>query len=102
MYSPEKALNLLVTAVNNRTRERNYFKKYCELLDNEISEEDFDNEISENEDEYVVPAGIDAPTEDVQAALCLSPLLKGIDSTDDFISLFSFTDKSVERCIESK
>lgn len=100
MYSPEKALNLLVRAVNNRTRERNYFKKYCELLDNEISEEEFDNEISNNEDEYVVPAGVDAPTDDVQTALCLSQLLKGIGSTDDFMSLFSFTDKSVERYIE--
>lgn len=102
MYSAEKAFNLLVTAVNNRTRERNYFKKYSEFLDNEISEDDFDNEIDNNEDDYVVPAGIDASIDDVKMALHIAPLLKGIHSTDDFTSLFSFTDKSVQKCIESK
>lgn len=100
MYSAEKALNLLVTAVNNRTRERNYFKKYSEFLDGEISESDFDNEIDSNEDDYVVPAGVDATVDDVKMALRIAPLLKGIHSTDDFTSLFSFTDKSVQKCLE--
>ena len=100
MYSTEKALSLLVTAVNNRTRERNFFKKYSEFLGEEISEEEFDSEINNNEDNYVVPAGVDAPIDDIKMALHIAPLLKGINSTDDFTSLFSFTDKSVQKCIE--
>ena len=45
---------MLVDAVNNRTRERNYYQLYSRMLDNEISEEEFDRAIDENPDEYVI------------------------------------------------
>ena len=38
-----KSLEFMFEAVNNRTRERNYFKKYAELLMGEISDEEFSN-----------------------------------------------------------
>lgn len=98
----DKQNQLLVKAVNNRTRERNYFRLYSQLVDEEITEEDFDKEIRYNKDDYVVPAGTDASIEDVKAALSVAPSIKGIHSTDDFISLFGITDKSVQRCIECK
>ena len=96
----DRMSELLVRAVNNRTRERNYFKKYCELLDGEISEEDFDREIDSNKDDYVVPAGADADIRDIELALQVVPRLKGVESTDDFAALFSFSDASIQKCVE--
>ena len=36
------AIDMLVQAFNNRTRQRNYFRLYCDLLDGQLSDEDFD------------------------------------------------------------
>lgn len=93
---------LLVRAVNNRTRERNYFKKYCELLDGELTDDEFDNEIEQNGDDYVVPAGKDADIRDIELAMQVVPQLKGIKTTDDFTALFSFSDDSIQKCIAEK
>lgn len=91
-----KLKELLIRAVNNRTRERNYFKKYVELLEGDISDEQFESEIMGNIDDYVVPAGVDCDEEDVKIALELSSRIKGIETTDDFTSLFSISDRMVE------
>ena len=93
---------LLITAVNNRTRERNYFKKYAELLEGELSDEEFDREIDSNKDEYVVPAGKDADIRDIELAMQVTPRLKGVQSTDDFTALFSFSDTAIRKCITEK
>lgn len=93
---------LLIRAVNNRTRERNYFKMYSELLEGELTDEDFDNEIEQNKDEYVVPAGKDADIRDVELAMQVVKYLKGVQSTDDFTALFSFSDKSIQNSIVEK
>ena len=50
--------DLYVRAINNRTRERNYFKLYSSLLRGDISDDDFDEEIDKNEDDYVVPLSL--------------------------------------------
>ena len=34
----DRLKELMTRAVNNRTRERNYFKLYCEMLDGNITE----------------------------------------------------------------
>ena len=46
-------LDIMAVAINNRTRERNYFKLYSSLLENKISDEEFDRLIDENPDMYV-------------------------------------------------
>lgn len=74
--SLDRASQLLVRAVNNRTRERNYFRKYCELLEEEITEEEFDQEIEEHEDEYVISNTEEANMDDIRLALALCPYLK--------------------------
>ena len=38
----DRLSELLIRAVNNRTRERNYFKKLVEFFQDEITEEEFD------------------------------------------------------------
>lgn len=87
-----KSLDLLAEAVNNRTRERNYFRKYAELLMGELSDEDFNREIEENEAMYVIQPHIDASLEDLNLAVYLAKKggLMDIDSIDDIIDLFSF------------
>lgn len=94
-----RANELLIRAVNNRTRERNYFRKYVELLEGEITEEDFDREIDENEDEYVVSTNMDASVDDIKIALALQPHLKDVNDVDDMADIFSFSDKSLRKSI---
>lgn len=80
---------MLVDAVNNRTRERNYYQLYSRLLENEISEEEFDNEIDENPDDYVISTD-KVPSEiEFHEAIALSDHIKGIETTGDIESLFS-------------
>lgn len=94
-----KSLSLLAEAVNNRTRERNYFKKYTELLLGEISEEEFDQEIENNESLYVVQPHIDATLSDISLAALLveNADIMDIDSIDDIADIFSFKYQSVAR-----
>jgi hypothetical protein len=90
---------LLVTAVNNRTRERNYFKKYVELLEGTISDDEFDKAIEDNEDDYVIPEDKEPTLEDVQCVLEMAPELKDVDSVEDLASLFSFKPNSMQKCL---
>ena len=90
---------LLIRAVNNRTRERNYFKKYCELLEGDLTDEQFDNEIDTHPDEYVVSTEASTNLNELELAVNLAKHLKGIESIDDFTALFSFSDDSVRKCI---
>ncbi len=90
---------LLMTAVNNRTRERNYFKKYVELLEGTISDEDFDKAIEDNEDDYVIQEDKEPTLEDVRCVLEMAPELKDVDSVEDLASLFSFKPNSMQKCL---
>lgn len=97
---PAEEVDLLVRGFNNRTRERNYFKLYCQLLSREITEEDFDREIEEHENLYVVEAPENAEPEEVCSAICLTERLIGIETTDDFTSVFGIDDKSIENYVK--
>ena len=99
--SVDRESELLIRAVNNRTRERNYFRKYCELLENQISDEDFDKEISEHEDDYVVPQEEYTDKEDWLIALRLAPMLKDTDYVDDIATLFSISQQPDQKLIPS-
>lgn len=95
-------VELLIKAVNNRTRERNYFKKYIELLDDEISPEEFDKEIEENEDLYVVTQNDEVSKEEIWQALELSQRLMDVNDVDDMANLFSFSENSIRKSITEK
>lgn len=97
---PSKEVDLLVRGFNNRTRERNYFKLYCQLLNNEITDDEFDKEIEENEEFYVVDAGDSVLPEEVCAAVCLTDRLIGIETTDDFTSAFGIDDDSIKNYVK--
>ena len=98
----DSRVELLIKAVNNRTKERNYFKKYIELLDEELSPEEFDKEIEENEDLYVVSQNDDASREEIWKAIELSPRLMDVNDVDDMANLFSFSEGSIQKCIAAK
>lgn len=108
--SDEKAFNyimriedpvqkMLIKAVNNRTRERNYFRLYSEMLEENITEDEFEKELSEHNDDYVLPVREDTNPNDVEVAVLLSDHIKGIDTMDDFQSLFSINDKSIKNAL---
>lgn len=98
----DRLSELLIRAVNNRTRERNYFKKLVELFQNEITEEEFDKEIGDNEDEYVITANEIPTYEDLVLAYEVVKRVKDVKSIDDFSALFSFNQKSMIKELEAK
>lgn len=95
----ERLKKILIRAVNNRTRERNYFKLYCEMLDGIITEEDFDKEIDSHEDKYVINQNEDASIEDIELALEIYPDLMDVKDPNDMAEVFSFSDKSMQKSI---
>lgn len=98
----DRARELLVRAVNNRTRERNFFRLYSDMLEQNITEEEYSRQLEEFQDEYVLPLPVEADMTDVETAVQLSEQIKGVESMDDFQSLFSFSDSSIHRAITTK
>lgn len=95
-----KEKELLIRAINNRTRERNYFRLYCQLLEKEIPEDYFNEEIDKHEDDYVTSSDQEATKEDLQFALDVSPEIKDVEDASDMIDLFSFSDSSIQKYIK--
>lgn len=91
------ALEMLITAVNNRTRERNFFKLYCDLLDQSLTEEEFNEIIDKDEDNYIVSENENPDPGRVSLALKLSKRIKDVNSINDFSSLFSFNPHKIEQ-----
>lgn len=92
----------LIRAVNNRTRERNYFRRYAEMLDGDISADEFDRDIEEHEDEYVPSQDHDASAEDIHTMLALAPHIKDTKDMEDLAILFSVKPQSFEKCLEKQ
>lgn len=94
-----KVIDLLFTAVNNRTIERNFFKKYCDLLDGTISENEFEGFMQNEEKEYIVDESITPDLETMELALCLIKKIKNVDTVNDLSSLFSFNPDALDNLI---
>lgn len=94
-------LELMTRAVNNRTRQRNYFQLQNTMLEGMISEDEFYKKIEENEDDFVIEEMEQPSLERVYDALLLSQGIKDVNNSEDFASLFSFdsiaTDKELEK-----
>lgn len=95
----DRVKDLLIRAVNNRTRERNYFKLYSLLLENKISDDEFDKMIERNEDDYVVSQNFKADLNDIRLALFLISEIKDIKDVDDMAALFSFSYGSIRKSL---
>ncbi len=101
VFNPQKTkvLELVLRAFNNRTREKNYLSKCCELLDGFITEEEFEKEIADNEDKYVIPEGKPASIEEIKEALNISGKMMGIENLSDFSELFSIDQESITKSL---
>lgn len=95
-------VNLYIRAINNRTRELNFFRLYSSMLRGDISNDDFNEEIYKNEDDYIAPARVDADPDEIELALQIAPNLKGIETIEDFMHLFSFNSKSIREYMTKK
>ena len=93
-------LDLLTRAVNNRTRQRNYFQLQSSMLEGVISEDEFYKKIEENEDDYVVEEMEQPSLERVYEALFLSQNIKDVNNSEDFATLFSFDSISIDKELE--
>ena len=69
------------------------------MLEENITEDEFEKELSENSDDYVLPVRENTNPTDVEVATLLSDHIKGIDTMDDFQSLFSINDKSIKNAL---
>lgn len=96
----DRLKELMTRAINNRTRERNYFKLYSDMLGGNITEDEFDREIEQNEDKYIIKQDCDASIEDIEVALEVSPSIMDVKSPDDMAEIFSFSEKSMQKSIQ--
>lgn len=94
-----RVFNLLIKAVNNRTIERDYFKLYCEMLMGNISEEQFEKELDDNESAYVVDCEETPSVQDLKLAVHLSNYIKDVKTSEDLSSLFSFNVNKIEKLL---
>lgn len=95
----DKVKDFLVRAVNNRTRERNFFKLYNKLLEKRITDEEFDKTIEDQEDDFVVSQDQNADLNDLRLALFLASDIKDVEDADDVAALFSFSHESLKKCL---
>lgn len=96
---------LLLKAINNRTRERNYANLCLSLSEGSISEEEFEEEIMNNESRYVISFQEENSPEEILIASQLTKDVLDVDSEDDFRELFSISYASLSNfsnAIESK
>lgn len=91
---------LMTRAVNNRTRQRNFFQLQNSLLEGIINEEEFYKTIEENEDDYVIEEMEQPSVERIYNALLLSQKIKNVNNSEDFANLFSFDSIVTDRHLE--
>ena len=106
---PMAAINaerdMFFRAINNRTRERNYANICLRLAYGEITEEEFEKEIMNNEDRYVISFDDQTPEEGIMIASRLTKNILDVDTEDDFRELFSISSASMlnlTKSLESK
>jgi len=94
--------NLLVTAINNRTRELNYFKKYVELLQHRITDEEFDQLMEQHSDDFSPEQGKPADINTIRYARYLSDKLIDVNDVNDMADLFSISMDSIQPLLDNK
>ena len=92
-------IDIMAIAINNRTRERNYVKLYSSLLENKISDEEFDRLIDENPDMYVQESYRDFSPLEIAIARKASEKIMDIEDLSDMATLFSISNRSIHKCI---
>lgn len=97
---PQRIVDLMVKAINNRTRERNFTRLSEQLALGEISEDEFNRAIDEREEEYVIKCDIKPSEMDMKVAAYLAPQLMDVEDTDDLAVLFSFDEMVIRQFLK--
>lgn len=97
---PNRIVDLAVRAINNRTRERNVARLGESFALGEISDEEYDRIIDENEDNYIIKCNA-IPTEtELKIASYMASKLMDVNDTDDLAVLFSFDESSIKNYLK--
>lgn len=99
MLGNDDVYKLFINAINNRTRERNYFRLYSDLLSGVISEDEFNNEIETNEDDYVLTSNEKVNEATLKYALNIAQHVKDVHNSEDLATLFSFNSAETDKCL---
>ncbi len=94
MTLSQMRVKLLIDAVNNRTRERNYYILYSRLCEGEITEEEFDRLLEADSDKYVISTDIHPSIEEFEEAYKLSSHIMDADTIGTIETLFSFDEEA--------
>lgn len=97
---PQRVIELAINAINNRTKERNFYKLGEKLALGEISEEEYDRALDEHEDKYVIKCDIKPSDMDIKVAIHLAPRIMDVEDTDDLAVLFSFDESAIRDYLE--
>ena len=97
---PQRVIELAVKAINNRTRERNFYRLSEQLASGEISEEEYDRTLDEHEDEYVIKCEVKPSEMDMKVAAHLASRIMDVEDTDDLAVLFSFDESEMRKILE--
>lgn len=96
---PKRVMDLVATAINNRTRERNFAQLNEQLSNGEITEQEYDKTLEEHSDEYIIQCNSKPSELDIRFATQLAPDLMGVNDTDDLAVLFSFDENEIRKYI---
>ena len=97
---PQRFIDLVVNAINNRTRERNFSRLGEQLASGEITEEEYERALDENEDDYVIKCDVKPSEMDIKMAASLAPKIMDLEDTDDLAVLFSFDESEIRHYLE--
>lgn len=97
---PQRLVDLAVKAINNRTRERNFSRLGEQLALGEISEEEYDRVLEEQEDDYVIRCDVKPSETDIKMAVSLASQVMDVEDTDDLAVLFSFDESVIKHYLE--
>lgn len=83
-------------AFDYRTKQVNYFQLYIMFLEKQLTEEEFEKEIDNNQEKYVVEPGRDIDENELKFCLWLAQTgLFGDNVDDEFYELFNLSISSV-------
>ena len=90
----QKEVEILINAINNITRQRNYSWLLADKLSGDISQKEYEEELRNNPDNYNITRDINISPEEIDVLADLSKYIKGVNTLADFVNLFGISKES--------
>ena len=88
----QKGLNeILIDAINNVTKQRNYCRLLIDKLSGDITQKEYEEELRNHSDEYTIIRNNNVSAEDIDLLADLSKYIKGVDTLENFFDLFGIS-----------